>query len=222
MDSKTVEIELSRFTAIVMTPTLVKQCIGFMIGSAFFAVGAVPAFSDAVGSLVANIMFFVGAWFFTYSGLVQWSLSGDRAVQVRGNPVFRAAWLAAATQSVGTVLFNISTTSALEAANVADEKHFVWSPDAAGSVFFLISGVFVIIAYTHERKFFEPSSADWWSSRINWWGCVAFGVSAVGGYITTGGQDVSDALSSWGTVVGGVCFFLASAVVLPAAIRNKQ
>lgn len=98
------------------------------------------------------------------------------------------------------------------------QADLVWTPDAAGSVAFLISGYFVLVSYRHVNGTgWAPKDRDWWSGQINFLGCVAFGVSAVASYITSAGVTVDAVLANTGTLVGAVCFFLASAVVLPKA-----
>ncbi|OZG26163.1 hypothetical protein BH683_025485 [Williamsia sp. 1138] len=205
----------------VLTPTLLKQCWGFMIGSALFALGSAPGFGTWAGASASNVCYFVGAWFFTTAALIQLLRSGAATTKVDyGSGVMvRAEWLAAATQFVGTLLFNVSTTAALDAHSIPAEKHLVWSPDAGGSIAFLISGVFVIVAYTHTSRFWKPTDRDWWSAQINLIGCIAFGVSAVGAYITTAGVGVDATLANTGTFIGALCFLVASLIVLPS--RNQ-
>ncbi|MFD1827073.1 MULTISPECIES: hypothetical protein [Mumia] len=198
--------------------------MGFMIGSALFALGSALALGDWASAATSNMCYFVGAWFFTAAGLAQLLMSGAVTVPVsygRGTMV-RAEWLAAATQSFGTVLFNVSTTAALEARTVSAQKHFVWSPDAGGSVAFLVSGVFVIVAYNHLNKAWSPGERQWWSAQINLVGCVAFAISAVGAYILPGGDSVNNAVANVGTLIGAVCFFMASFIVLPRRERSRE
>lgn len=201
----------------VLTPTTLKQCWGFMIGSALFALGSAPGFTDWAGSTAANLCYFIGAWFFTGAALIQLLLAGPRTVEVSygTGTMLRAEWLAASTQFFGTLLFNVSTAAALQAHTVSEQKHFVWSPDAGGSVAFLISGVFVIVAYTHVQRFYNPGDRAWWSGQINFLGCVAFGVSAVGAYILPSGNTADNTIAGVGTFIGALCFFFASLVVLP-------
>ncbi|MGM7670377.1 hypothetical protein [Microbacterium sp. A93] len=198
-------------------PTVAKQCWGFMIGSAFFALGSAPGLSEALGSTGSNLLFFIGAWFFTTAGLIQLFLSGAMAVPVSYAPgrMVRAEWLAAATQSFGTLLFNVSTTSALYAKSVSAQERLVWNPDAGGSVGFLVSGVLAFVAYAHVSQLWEPSKRAWWSVLINFVGCVAFGISAVGSYILSSGNVVNGSLANYGTFIGAICFLLASLIVLP-------
>ncbi|GAB36720.1 hypothetical protein GOOTI_237_00020, partial [Gordonia otitidis NBRC 100426] len=99
--------------------------------------------------------------------------------------------------------------------SIASEKHLVWSPDAGGSVAFLISGAFAIIAYSRVNKAWQPGDVNWWSVQINMVGCIAFGVSAYGAYITPNGNTVDNVLANSCTFIGAVCFFVSSMIVLP-------
>ncbi|WP_396667468.1 hypothetical protein [Microbacterium sp. R86528] len=201
----------------VFVPTLTKQSWSFMIGSSLFALGSAPGLSTLMGTNLSNLSFFVGAWFFTAAGLMQLFLSGAVSVDVDYAPgrMVRAEWLTAATQSFGTILFNISTTAALYAKSVSAEDRFVWNPDAGGSVAFLVSGVLAFVAYSRVARLWDPGHRNWWSVLINFIGCVAFGFSAVGAYVLSDGDLVNSALANWGTFIGAICFFLTSLIVLP-------
>lgn len=208
----------------VLMPTLTRQSWSFMIGSSLFAVGAAVAIWDMGSSDLTNIFSFIGAWFFTAAGLMQLMLSDSATTEVDYGPgwMFRAAWLAAAIQSVGTILFNVSTSAALTAHTVQEEERAVWSPDAGGSVAFLISATFVYVAYLRERgTLWQPRESSWWDSHINMVGCIAFGVSAVGAFVLSDGALVDTSLADWGTFIGAICFFLASAIVLPQLPWNR-
>lgn len=208
----------------LFVPTVTKQCWGFMIGSAFFAVGSAPGLSEAMGSSVSNVLFFIGAWFFTGAGLIQLFLSGAVAVKVGYPPgrMVRAEWLAAATQSLGTILFNASTAGALHARSITAQEKLVWNPDAGGSVAFLISGVLAVVAYAHARKLWELGRRAWWSVFINLVGCIAFGASAVGAFILPSGDALNGGLANTGTFIGALCFLLASFIVLPVWDRARR
>jgi len=199
---------------IEITPSLKLQCLGFMIGSAFFAVGSFGPVSLAIGSTASNVLFFIGSWGFTTAAFIQVQLSGPSRNE-RG--ALRALWLAAATQFVGTILFNVSTGSAIYAQSTAAEQNLVWAPDAQGSVLFLISGAFALLALGRVGRLSGPFDRDWLSNWINMAGCVAFGVSACAAVVTSSGSVESASLAAWTTCVGAVCFFLASALVLPQA-----
>lgn len=207
-----------------LVPTLGKQCWGFMIGSTFFAVGSAPGLGDLLGNNGANILFFIGAWFFTSAGLIQWFLAGPISVPVDYAPgkMVRAEWLAAATLTFGTIMFNVSTSAALYAKSIHDQAKLVWNPDAGGSVAFLISGYFAIVAYAHVAKGWDPGSRAWWSQIVNFGGCIAFGVAAVGAYVLPTGDLFDNDLSNWGTFFGAVCFFVSSLIVLPRWDRGTS
>lgn len=198
-----------------MLLTETKQCWGFIIGSAFFAVATVPGID--FDAQAANVLCFIGAWFFTGAGLIQLFLSGsvwERLASRRR--MVRAEWLTASTQSCGTILFNVSTISALFAVSHSADERLVWSPDAGGSLLFLVSGCFAFVAYASRGKLWDFSDRDWWSTLINFAGCVAFAVSAIGAYVQVVGRDFNAALASGGTFVGALCFLVAAAVALPA------
>jgi hypothetical protein len=222
MSAPATSIERPRMSFLI--PTVTKQCWGFMIGSALFALGSAPGLSEALGTAGSNLLFFVGALFFTAAGLIQLFLSGAVAVPVSYPPgrMVRAEWLTAATQSFGTLMFNVSTSAALYAKTISSQEHFVWNPDAGGSVAFLVSGVLAFVAYARVARLWDLGKVAWWSVLINFIGCVAFGLSAIGAYILPNGSDFNGQLSSVGTFVGAICFLLASLVVLPQWDRSKR
>jgi len=199
---------------IEITPSLKLQCLGFMVGSTFFAVGSFGPIASQIGSSAANVLFFIGSWGFTSAAFVQLQLSGPSRNE-RG--ALRAVWLAAATQFVGTILFNVSTGSAIYAESVIAQKDLVWAPDAEGSVLFLVSGAFALLALARVGRLWRPIDRDWLSNWVNMAGCVAFGVSAVAAVVTSSGGVENASLAAWTTCVGAVCFFVSSALVLPEA-----
>lgn len=208
-----------------LIPTLTKQSWSFMIGSSLFAVGAAVSIWDLGSSNLTNMLCFIGAWFFTAAGLMQTILSGAATTEVDYGPgrMFRAVWLAASIQSVGTILFNVSTSAALTAQTVQAEERLVWNPDAGGSVAFLISASFVYVAYYRERAtLWEPSRSGWWGAHINMIGCIAFGISAVGAFVLSDGSVENAAVANWGTFIGALCFFFASAIALPQLAWNRR
>jgi hypothetical protein len=205
----------------LVAPTLRKQCEGFMIGSALFALGSAPGLGSLMGASIANLMFFVGAWFFTAAGLVQLFLSGPVSMLEprTGRPHVRAEWLSSATQTFGTLLFNVSTAAALQARTAQEQDRWVWTPDAAGSVAFLVSGILAVVAYSTTASLGDAKRRAWWSTMVNLLGCIAFGVSAVGAFVVPDGAALSASAANGGTFVGAVCFFVASAVMLPRGRR---
>jgi hypothetical protein len=164
----------------------------FAIGSACFALAAVPSFASRVGVTTDNTVFFVGSIFFTTAGLLQYGQvvgADDPALSGAGSRLRRLAswsphridWLAAAVQSIGTVFFNISTGHALttSATSVHHLNHAIWRPDALGSICFLVSSYLSFAEVCHGSLRWLPRDLSWWITSGNLAGSVAFGVSAV-------------------------------------------
>ena len=150
--------------------SLPRQCWLFAIGSSFFALATAPGFPGCAGAGAANILCFVGSWFFTTAAWMQLAST---------NRSSRAEWYSAAVQFAGTLLFNLSTGAAVWAHAVKAERRYVWAPDATGSLAFLISGALGMVAVTAAAGVIELRSRDWIAAAVNLIGCVAFGVSAL-------------------------------------------
>jgi hypothetical protein len=192
--------------------TLTHQCWLFAVGSAFFALATAPGFADAAGESTANVLCFAGSWFFTSAGWVQ---------LVRSGPGGSLQWRSAATQFVGTVLFNVSTCASVWAHRVIAERGLVWAPDATGSVAFLVSGILGVAALSDGVGAWRPRSPDWQSTWINMVGCVAFGLSALGAFVRASGVTVDEALANAGTFVGALCFLAAALLPLGGRARRR-
>jgi hypothetical protein len=176
--------------------TLTQQCWLFAIGSTLFAVGTAPGFAASAGAGAANVLCFVGSWFFTSAAWIQLARSG---------PENSVEWRSAAVQLGGTVLFNVSTGAA------------VWAPDATGSLAFLVSAVLGIVAVTASVGWWVPPSRDWQAGWINMIGCIAFAASATGAFVYTTGTTADEALANVGTFIGALCFLVAALLELPSS-----
>ena len=203
----------------------------FMIGSAGFAVGSVSAYASAVGATADAVTFFVSSIFFTAASF--WQLVQSQSPEVAASGTahdderqrvrFLAwrprdrSWLAAATQFPGTLFFNGTTFWAVTtAASSSQYDEVVWRPDFYGSILFLVSSTFAVLAV---GRFFSwrPRVADWRIAWLNMVGSVAFMASAIGAYVLpTSGTAVDITLADKGTFVGAVCFFLGALLVIPA------
>ncbi|GAA4804579.1 hypothetical protein GCM10023353_03930 [Tomitella cavernea] len=194
----------------LIRPTLRLQSIGFCIGSTFFFVGAVPGLASVMGALTTNIVFFIGSWFFTGAAFIQLLLAGPRFVAYKGSRAISAVWLVASAQFVGTLLFNVSTGAAITAHGTRSEQVNVWVPDAAGSVAFLVSACFAMLGLIRSHELMKLIYRDTISGWSNWLGCVAFGLSAIGGFVYANGATADSHLANLGTMIGAICFFVAS------------
>jgi uncharacterized membrane protein YhaH (DUF805 family) len=200
---------------VLVSLTLWRQCWFFMIGSSFFAVGTAPGFGILASATATNALCFIGSWFFTSAAIIQLVRSTPPTSPGWSEPARRADWLSALIQFAGTVMFNISTGAALLAHRPVGERRFVWAPDAFGSVAFLVSGVLAVLAVSISVGVIALQSRDWHAAWLNMIGCVAFGVSSYGAFVTREGITVDALLANAGTFMGAVCFFIAAYLVLP-------
>ena len=199
----------------------------FAIGSAAFALGAVPGYVDGVGGVADAVTFFVGSVFFTSAAALQYwetvrfegpapatrRLAWRRLVTPGPR---RIDWWACAVQLVGTLFFNRSTAQAI-ATSLSPEaaRHLVWRPDALGSICFLVASALAWFEVCHGYLAFEPKDLSWWITLGNLAGSIAFGVSAVASFVVSDGQLLDAELSNLGTFVGALCFLAASIALLP-------
>jgi hypothetical protein len=204
----------------------------FMVGSACFVLGSVPAYLAATGGWVDGVTYVVGSVFFTtasYVQLVQAQSPGTTAVdEVTQHQRVRArlagwlphdwAWLAAAVQFPGTLFFNISTTAALvHNATAAESDRYVWRPDLYGSVLFLVSSAIAVIAVSGRVLTVQPQSLPWWIAWVNMLGSVLFMASAIASYVLPSSDAVLDSrIAVAGTFFGAACFLVGAALMLPA------
>ena len=213
----------------------------FVVGASCFALGAVPAYVQAVGGAFDATTFFVGSIFFTsasYCQLVQAQSPGMTGVGERSQHARVMAlpwawrsrdkdWLAAATQFPGTLFFNNSTFAALaHNLSASEADRHIWRPDVFGSVLFLVSSAFAISAL--GAGFWRPRlrALPRWIAWLNILGSVAFMVSAIAGFVVPGTDTVLDLpVDNAGTLIGAVCFLVAAALMPPAwraAVRSRD
>jgi hypothetical protein len=189
-----------------------REAWGFILGSLCFLVGALPPYADAVGPVLVGVTFCVGSVFFTFAATVQLSLSGRRVPRQGASRADRWDWWSAAVQLVGTVFFNISTAAALGAA-VADPSVLGagWRPDAYGSVAFLVSSAFAVVATRDRGSLWDLDARTWHGTWLNMAGSVFFAASAVGAYVEPQTHSLVSAYwANLGTLLGALCFLVAA------------
>ena len=143
----------------------------FAAGSTCFALGAAPGYVDAVGVGADAVTFFVGSVFFTVAA----SLALAGAWSARPH----ADWWACVVQLVGTLFFNRSTFDAMiRNLSAAQANRLVWTPDALGSICFLVASGLAWNEIAHGFGPWQPRRLSWWIAGLNLLGSVAFGASA--------------------------------------------
>jgi hypothetical protein len=204
----------------------------FAVGSLLFALGSVPGYVNAVGVQWDSVTYFIGSLFFTSAAFLTYREAVDAAPAARSPShrrffVFqprRIDWWATAVQLAGTLYFNVSTGAAMVANLSAQAAHrHVWRPDFVGSVCFLVASGLAWFEVCHGWIAWRPRSWGWWISLANLVGSIAFGVSAVAGYISpVTGQLRNAERANLGTLVGAVCFLIGAVLLLPERTESAS
>lgn len=187
---------------------------GFGIGSVLFAAGAVMAVLQA--NLVAtNVVYALGAVFFTSAAAVQWRSAYDRHPP---RPLRDPDWMAAAVQFVGTLSFNVMTVRAVLMSLQPDSVQYtdVWDPDVFGSALFLISSWVAWHPIAREKRHHVVRGRSLLILVANMLGSVFFAMSAWGAALLPGGTYQSLFWNNAGTFLGAVCFLIGSIALLPS------
>jgi hypothetical protein len=171
----------------------------FMVGSACFAVASLPG-ASSVSDKAVGVVYFVGSLFFTTAAFEQLRVARGTGNEVR----------AAVVQFAGTISFNVTTFFGMYHHFTAHRSNLlVWSPDAVGSVCFLVSSVLAELAVLHAVLLVRRSAT------LNLIGSVAFGISAVAGYVVPDTNELLNAsLATSMTLVGALCFLWAARILV--------
>lgn len=202
----------------------------FMIGSACFALGTVPAYAAAVGAAVDASTFFLGSIFFTAASFSQLMQAQNPALAPGSAQTGRVAivfwapapsdrgWLAAAVQFPGTLAFNVSTAFAtVTSLTLHQTDRLVWAPDFVGSILFLVASALGIAAVSQRILEWRPRDLPWSIAWVNMAGSAFFMLSAIGSVVLPLTGDVANARwANVGTFAGALCFFVGAAMLLPA------
>jgi hypothetical protein len=215
-------------------PTVFNAAIAwlFIMGSACFVVGSVPAYLNAVGGVADGVTFVIGSIFFTAASLgqllqAQTPAMTPRDPSERGIPArirlwswrpHDPNWVAAATQFPGTLFFNISTTAALtHNMTAAEEDRRVWRPDLFGSTLFLVASAVAILAVSHGTRDDPGIRLPRWIGWLNMVGSILFMASALASYVLPRSGDVlSTRVAVTGTLLGALCFLIGAMLMFPA------
>jgi hypothetical protein len=142
---------------------------------------------------------------------IQWLTGRGLAFEVRG-----LGWWSNTVQLVGTLYFNVTTFRAIQTGLDANEyDKLVWTPDALGSVCFLVSSYLACVEISgltaRPRRTRDSAIAT-----VNLAGPVAFGIAAVASYVVPArGSALDLAGANISTALGGLCFFAGALLLLP-------
>lgn len=184
----------------------------FVVGAALFALGVLLSVLPGSPPLLAAVTYAIGAVFFTAGATAQFVLARRELpdAERRWLPVRAgtADWLAAASQLVGTVLFNVNTVDAVLTIGARPElvDAEVWVPDVLGSIAFLVSSAIAIVPEVRARRLRHVADAARRIALLNLAGSILFAISALGALQLRSGADVSLAWANVGTFFGALCF----------------
>jgi hypothetical protein len=182
--------------------------------------------ADHFSSFASNLTYFTGSIFFTsaaYGQLLQ-AVNANIA-QLPNMREKQKSWhwwargfirspgfLSAASQFIGTVLFNLNTFDAMQNFHSpADEHFFIWVPNMTGSLLFLVSSFFAWIEIYRDDYIKRFVTVTWWVVWFNIIGSLLFFFSALYGYVNPFTGAVPDgSLSVTFTLWGAVCFYLGA------------
>jgi hypothetical protein len=206
----------------------------FALGSLCFLVAPLPTFLNRVGPQTVAGTFFVGSLLFTAAGAMQWleTVNTEYGTNEAAGGSLRTFawrprsidWWSSGVQLVGTLFFNATTFRGLTVSlDAPSYNHLVWQPDALGSVCFLVSGYLAYVEVAGRRHARPPRTVEGGIVAVNLAGCVAFGVSAVTGFVLPAtGLPVNVALTNATTSLGALCFLLGALLLLPEGVKGAE
>jgi hypothetical protein len=94
----------------------------------------------------------------------------------------------------------------------------VWSPDAFGSVCFLVASELALASICGRWVCWRRGARDWQIAALNMVGSVAFGVAAIASLVEPStSEPVSAAIANAGTTLGALCFLAGALLMLRGA-----
>ncbi|RYJ02593.1 MAG: hypothetical protein EON52_19285 [Actinomycetales bacterium] len=190
-----------------MAPTRVNALAGvsFTIGGTLFAIGALMA-QLGLGSVRDDaVVYLVGGVFFSLGGYLSVLLAG------RG-----PGRLSAVVLFVGTLFFAVSLVAAFASGLTPRQSNgWIWLPDMAGCVCFLVSGRLALVEVGRGRIWRVVDDLEWWVAGVNQLGSILFLLAGLAAFVRPAtSAPLNEALVNWGTFGGAVCFAVAGILQL--------
>lgn len=195
--------------------------VSFVLGGSLFSLGALLAQLGSGTSRSIDVTYLVGGVFFSlggYASVLQavnapllvdegGSLSSERW-RWWGRQPQNLGWLSATVLFGGTLLFAVSLVAAFaEDLTVRQQNTWIWLPDMAGCVCFLVSGHLAWLEVCHGRLGIRVHELGWWIVLTNQVGSWLFFLAGLAAYVRPATSDSVDAgVANWGTFLGAACF----------------
>ncbi len=212
----------------------------FLAGSGLFIAGSIltlwPSFDQSIALLPSQV-FFIGSLPFTCAAYLQFHqavnatdfpLSEPPPIQNKlfGCRPTEIGWWSCLLQFLGTLLFNLSTYSAMnESLGWVSQDVWVWTPNMVGSILFLASGYLAFAETCHAYFRWLPGNLSWCVVALNLVGCIGFLTSAfLAVLVSDATPTIRFEVSVWFTLLGAVGFLASSMLLFPEAAlkENKQ
>ena len=211
--------------------------IAFMIGASGFMLGCLAVQwplhlpDQLTRPRAVTWIFITGAIFFTLAAFLQWiqSMKNGLEPDASGALTFRflrtldLGYWACLIQFAGTLFFNLNTLDALLIGlSPIEQDVFIWTPNLAGSLCFLLASQLAAMEYAHGWFRWAPGEISWWIVYINLLGSILFGVSVGGSFVMADGDAAAASMANLTTLAGAVCFFVAAYLLIPEAQEKAQ
>lgn len=193
----------------------------FVLGGSLFSLGALLAQLGSGTSRSIDVTYLVGGVFFSlggYASVLQavnapllvdegGSLSSERW-RWWGRQPQNLGWLSATVLFGGTLLFAVSLVAAFaQDLTVRQQNTWIWLPDMAGCVCFLVSGHLAWLEVCHGRPGIRVHELGWWIVLTNQVGSWLFFLAGLAAYVRPATSDsVDSGVANWGTFLGAACF----------------
>jgi len=236
-DGQEKTFDRSLFALCLWLPGRLNWWIGtiFALGSALFVLGSILSLWTGLDKALSlsptgvNALFFCGSIPFSTAAYLQLYQAAQAELEgvAKGSRSFwcqrvgwypqSIGWLSAALQFLGTLLFNLNTLDALlPNLDWFAQDLLIWTPDFFGSLLFLASGYLAFIEFGHAHWVWRPASISWWVVSVNLLGCIAFMAAAFFAFLLPGAPvSMGPTVSLVFTLIGAVCFFFGSFLMLP-------
>lgn len=175
----------------------------FTLGGSLFAAGAFLAGTGAE-LLAVNLTYLIGGVFFSLGG----------GLSILATEARSLGWWSAVVLFVGTLLFAVSLVAAFaEGFTPRQSNTWIWFPDMAGCVCFLVAGHLAMLVVGHGRVRILPGDRDWWIAVVNQLGSFLFILAGLAAFVRPAtSAPLNVAIVNWGTFAGAVCFAVAGVV----------
>jgi hypothetical protein len=216
--------------------------VAFVIGSAFFVVGAAGSLMPSVFgghnrmSVFVEGNYFAGATLYTlgiYAQLLE-SLNADQRIgpNRESHVPERFRWFISHLDDlarleilipfiflIGSVAFNYETIDALGSSLGLLPKWGLWQVSIFGSLFFLLAGLLIFIETGHRYVSFDTHDVSWWIGVLFTVGGLGFVIGCLPGLHTPGLPTAKEGsgplIVKVGFLIGASAYLVGSYLMLP-------